>query len=244
MFVFVRKTACLVIMLLAVTFFSALQAWGGGGKDAGSNEHVCKAVRDFIFSHAPWDARQIKIARIHANQQVSLPPGKVSLKVIAPKHTDLLGPVVFQVQLEVDGRLVKTVKVQADIEVWANVLLTAKPLGRGQPLREADIKSESMNLARVPADAVLEPGQVLGMRADRPINAGTVLRSSQFNLPPMVRKGDVIQLVIESDQLKITTRGIAQQDGSRGQNIKVKNMRSDKIIYARVLDHDTAVVNF
>jgi flagellar basal body P-ring formation protein FlgA len=214
------------------------------GHESVSGEQIGAAVLRFIEKHAPWQAEQMKIRPIQYNQDHRVPPGKVSLQVIAPKHVDWLGAVPFRVNLLVDGNIVQRTSVSAYIEVWQDVVLAAKPLGRNQPITMADLRMETMNIARVPANAIFCMDQVVGQRANRPIAINSVLRSDQVVLPPVVRRGDVVQLLAESAMLRITTQAIAQENGGVGETIRVINVRSKKNVHAQVVDAQTVRVEF
>ncbi len=209
-----------------------------------SSKQIRSAVRQFIQAHAPWGEKQLNIRSIYCNQDLRLPPGRISLNVSAPKHTDWMGAVPFLVHVAVNGQTVKKISVPANIEVWSQVVVAAKPLGRNEPVSRSDIRTERMNLARVPADAVLNAEQVLGRRTNRAIAANSIMRNDQVELPPAVRRGDVIQMLAESGNLKISTRGIAKEDGRPGERIRVSNLRSHKIVYGQVIDARTARVEF
>ncbi len=207
-------------------------------------ETISAAVVEFIERHAPWEREQIKIRPIRYRQSHQLPPGKVSLMVTAPRHTDWLGAIPFKVSINVDGRLVKRTSVPAYIEVWQDVVLTARPLGKNQPVTARDIQVKMMNLARVPSKSVFDPNQVIGKRSSRTIAVNTILRSDQVHEPLMVRKGDVVQVFAESKVLRITTQAMAKEDGVFGDNIQVMNIRSRKNFFARVVDAQTVKIEF
>ncbi len=209
-----------------------------------SDAEIRAAVEAYIQTHAPWKAEQMKLRPIGYNQSHKLPPGKVSLQVVAPKHTDWLGAVPFQVRLLVDGQAVKRTSVSAYIEVWQEVVLAAKPLGHNQPIRREDLELQSMNMAGVPANAIVSLDQVIGRRANRAIAVNSILRADQVDLPPIVRKGDVVQVLAESAQLKITTQAVAQENGGVGQKIQVMNVASKKNVHARIVDAQTVKVDF
>lgn len=209
-----------------------------------SSESIRSAVVEFIERHAPWDADQMKIRPIHYKQSHQLPPGDVALQVTAPKHTDWLGAVPFKVNLLVDGHLVQRTSVPAYIEVWQDVVLTAKPLGRNQPITSGDIQTQKMNLARVPAKAVVRPDQAIGKRANRSIAVNSILRTDQIEDPLMVRKGDIVQVLAESQALRIATQAVAKENGALGDNIQVMNLQSKKNIFAQVVDAQTVKVDF
>jgi flagellar basal body P-ring formation protein FlgA len=214
------------------------------GETVVASAAVNAAVKAYIIRHAPWKPDQLKITRMTFDQELMVPAGKIEFRVKAPKHTDWLGPVPFRVHILVDGR--DTVKVQAPatLEVWSDVVLTVKPLGKYQPIEADDIVVKKMNLARVPANAVVRADRVLGLRARHNIAANCVLRSNQIESPPVVMRGDVVQMIAESALLKVAAKGMAKENGAAGDRIRVMNLRSKRIIHALVLDDQTVRVEF
>jgi flagella basal body P-ring formation protein FlgA len=164
--------------------------------------------------------------------------------VTPPKHTDWIGAIPFRVDALVDGRLVRRLSVSTHIEVWSDVYVTAKPLGRNQPIRPSDIKVKRMNLSRTPSNAVLHKDQILGKRTKRAIAINAILTTSQIEMPPVIRKGDVVQLIAEGPLLKVTTRGVAKEKGGIGERIRVVNLNSKRIVHAQIVNHSTVRVNF
>jgi flagella basal body P-ring formation protein FlgA len=70
----------------------------------------------------------------------------------------------------------------------------------------------------------------------------TILSSDRVEIPPLIRKGDVVQLVAESPSLKVVTRGMAKEKGGLGDRIRVENLSSKKSVYARIVDASTVRV--
>lgn len=214
------------------------------GHQSVTAEQITKAVHAFIVKHAPWSVEQMTIRPIQYAQSHRVPPGKVALQVIPSRHADWLGAMPFRVNIMVDGHAVQRTSVPAYIEVWQEVVLAAKPLGRNQPITRDDVKIETMNIARIPASAIMRLDQVLGRRANRPIAVNSVLRNDQVDLPPIIRRGDVVQVLAESETLRVTTQAVAQENGGLGETIRVMNMRSRKNIHAQVVDAQTVRVEF
>jgi flagella basal body P-ring formation protein FlgA len=202
------------------------------------------AVKRYIVQHAPWDAGQLTIKKIKFNRPVRVPTGKIALQVTAPRHTDWLGGIPFSVGVAVNGKKVSVITVPVNIEVWSDVILTAKPLGRFQPIGYDDLQIKKMDLARVPSSAIVDLDQVVGSRTRRSIAANCILRKDHVEIPPVVKRGDVVSVVAESAHLKISAKGRAKENGSVGDRIKVVNLRSKKVIYALVVDDRTVRVDF
>ena len=209
-----------------------------------SAQQIRAAVTQYIHQNAPWRSDQLKIRHVKFDRPVTVSGGAIALAVQPPKHTDWLGPVPFTVKVMVNGTVAGKVTVPANIEAWNDVVLVAKPLGKYQTIEPKHIRIEKMNLARVPANAVFAADQAVGARTNRSIAANTILRSDQVESPPLVERGDVVQVVAESKRMKISIQALAREDGARGEVIRVKNLRSKKTIYAKVVDSQTVRVEF
>jgi flagella basal body P-ring formation protein FlgA len=209
-----------------------------------SAKRIRQAVKNYVLQNAPWDANQLKIREIKISHGVTVSKGKLSLQVQSPKHTDWLGSVPMTVFVLVDGQIVKKVTVQATIEVWSDVVLAARPLGKYQIIEPENTRIDKMNLARVPSNAILNQNEVLGSRTNRNIAANSILRSDQIELPPIVKRGDLVQVIAESNRMKISIQALAKQNGAKGELIRVQNLKSKKTIYAQVVDGQTLQVDF
>ncbi len=209
-----------------------------------SSRRIRDAVEGHILANAPWDADQMKIRQIAYSQDVTVAQGQLSLRVQSPKHIDWLGSIPFTVLITVDGTIAKKVTVPATIEVWSDVVVLAKPLGKYQTIEAHHTRIEKMNLARVPSNAVLNIDQAIGSRTNRNIVANSILRNDQIELPPVVKRGDVVQVVAESKRMKISIQAMARENGAVGKVIRVQNLRSKKTIYAQVVDSQTVQVDF
>lgn len=233
---------CWVVLMLGwSTAFAAASRQDGQIIDP---ETIREAVKAYILRNAPWDSKQMQIKEIRFKHPVQVPSGRITLRVAAPKHTDWIGATPFTVHVWVQGQRMKKLTIPALIEVWSDVVVSAKPLGKYQPIERDDIRIQRMNLARVPSNAVVQLEQALGRRANRHIAPDCILRRDQVELPPVVKRGDIVQVVAETPALKISIKGMAKQDGAKGDRIKVINLRSKKAIYAQVIDSQTVSVEF
>jgi flagella basal body P-ring formation protein FlgA len=86
--------------------------------------------------------------------------------------------------------------------------------------------------------------EVVGKRALRLINTNEVLRIDLVEMPPVVKRNDIVTLVAEKGLLRITAKGEVKENGRRGERIRVINLDSNKEIYARVIDANTVRVEF
>ena len=207
-------------------------------------EELKQIVSDFILQNISTDSKTVRIKEIRVPQNVILPKGRVAYKVAVPRSSELMGKCSIAVDFSVNGHPQKKVWATATIEILGPVVVTRKPLGRHKPITEEDIELQTMDLSDLPAAIVTDPETVLGKRTRRAIGAQTPLRADLIELPPLVKRGDLVVIVAESNGLKITTLGQVKKRGRLGERIPVINMDSKKILYGRVIDSNTVRVDF
>lgn len=101
-----------------------------------------------------------------------------------------------------------------------------------------------LDLANVPANVLCDPDAAIGKRTKKAIGAQTPLRANSVELPPLVKRGDLVTIIAESQSLKITTLGQVKKKGRKGERIPVINLDSKKILHAVVVDTNTVKVDF
>ena len=203
-----------------------------------------KIVADFITQNIPQEDKSVRIKEIKVAEKVVLSKGRIAYKVAAPGMRPLKGSCSVAVDFSVNGHFEKKVWATAKIEVWGSVVVTRKPLGRYKPITEDDIMLQTMDLTHLSSNVVTDPETVLGKRTKRAIGAQKPLRTDSIELPPLVKRGDLVVIVVQSKGLKITTRGLVKKKGRLGDRIPVVNVDSKKVLYARVIDSNTVQVDY
>ena len=203
-----------------------------------------KIVADFITQNIPQENKTVRIKAINVSERVVLSKGRIAYKVVAPDMRRLKGTCSIAVDFSVNGHFEKKVWATATVEVWGPVVVTRKPLGRYKPITEDDIMLQTLDLTHLSSNVVTDPEAVLGKRTKRAIGAQTPLRADSIELPPLVKRGDLVVIIAQSKGLKITTRGLVKKKGRLGDRIPVVNVDSKKVIYGRVIDSNTVQVDF
>jgi flagella basal body P-ring formation protein FlgA len=209
-----------------------------------SSEDIEKIVFDFIDKTLPYERNKVKINYIRVNNKIILPKGDITYKIVRPRKSELLGTTLLSVDFSVNGRFVKKAWVSVNIAVFTEVVVTKRPLGRYRLITEDDIHLVSMNLAELSSSVITSREEVVGKRTRRAIDSDVVLRPDLVELPPLVKRGDIVLIIAESDGLKITALGKIKEKGRKGDMVKVENVDSNKRIYARVLDSSSVKVDF
>jgi flagella basal body P-ring formation protein FlgA len=209
-----------------------------------SREKIKVLVSDYITKNLLAGLPDARVQDIRVAEEIELPGGNITYTVNPTHNADTMGKIQFIINFDVNGKFFKRVWATATVEVFSDVVVTQKPLGRHKPITEDDIAVQKMDLANLPADVIIDPEAVLGKRTKRAIGAQTVLRQNLVEFPPLVRRGDVVVIIVETEGLKATALGEVKKKGRIGERIPVINFDSKKILHARVVDANTVKVDF
>ena len=197
------------------------------------------------FQKALGDERKtVKIREIQGIDPMMVPPGDLSWEVKAPLQFSQGGHIPVSLILWAEGQKVREVRAQARLEVFAEVVVAKNSLRRHQIVEEKDVHLVNRNITQQAADVATDLGEVLGKRVNLSVNTQEVLRKSMVEVPPLVKRGDRVTLVVENVHFKITCMGEVKEEGRGGDRIKVTNISSKREVYGRVLDSQTVLVDF
>ncbi len=205
-------------------------------------DKIKSLVADYISQNILNDLGDARIQEIQVNENLKLPVGRISYSVEPSRNSERMGKIPFIVNFEVNGNFYKRVWAVAAVEIFADIVVTKKPLGRHKPITEDDIEIRRMDLAQLPSDVITDPATILGQRTRRAIGSNTVLRPNLVEFPPLLKRGDIVVIIAETAGLKITALGQVKKKGRLGERIPVVNFDSKKVLYARVLDSNTVKV--
>lgn len=127
--------------------------------------------------------------------------------------------------------LFTSVEIVASKQVW----VLKKPIRRGEILRRTHLTLAKRNLADLRRGYLLEPDGVVNKEAKYNLARGTAVSLSIFVEPTVVQRGDKVFIEAKTPYFAISMHGIALSDGKKGENIRVKNVDSKRVIQATVV---------
>jgi flagellar basal body P-ring formation protein FlgA len=204
-------------------------------------EQVEEILRAYIRQHG---GEGVRIKEIRVSDTLVLPQGPVTTRVLAPKSTELVGTVPLTVTFKVEGDAERRVSATVSLERLIKVVVARRPLGRLKPIDPEDVEVRAVDAAGLAFDCLTDLQTVIGKRTRRLVESGAVLRPDMVESPPLVKSGDRVRIVAETEGLRIAAFGQVKQHGAQGEMIPVVNLDSNKVVYARVLDAKTVKIEF
>ena len=111
------------------------------------------------------------------------------------------------------------------------VLVAAVPLQRGMSLTAAHVRLAEVDTSGMPVNVLEQASQVLHAEVVRDVRPDTPLRSQDIRPTILVKRGQMVLMSIGQAQgFQISARVEAQQDGRYGEQIKLKNRDSGRML--------------
>jgi flagella basal body P-ring formation protein FlgA len=172
---------------------------------------------------------------------VRIPAGDYEARVSTASH-GRAGRRRFDVQLVREGAVLATVPVTARTEARGSVVVAKQPLPRGAVLGPNDLTVVERYARDVPDDALTAPEQAIGMETKVALAAEAPLPRTALAPPVVVKKGDVVTMIVETAAMKLTVLGEALEPGAVGAAIKVINRSSKQAVAGKVIDNGVVLV--
>lgn len=197
-----RLSLCALVLAVPATVLTV------GLDDVGA---VRAAIATSVSSRLGGDAR-VNVEVLH-----TAPDTVGAVAASAMPGTRFGSPARFLLTLA-DGRRVSAVaKVTADVRH----LVAARDLARDEELTADVVEWRDGPLDGQLLESLPTQAQVLGTRARRPIVRGEVITATIVKVPPAVRAGDPVTLVIRIGSMEVRGTGRAVSSGAVGDVIRV-----------------------
>ncbi len=171
----------------------------------------------------------------------------LNIKTIPEKSLDCFGPIEFQLagrglndtRLKLGRNALQIIcesynpwqlTLPFDLIAYDKVAYAAKTVNKGQIITAEIVEWREVNTKTISPQQITMLSQVIGNRAKYIIPAGRKLFLRQLQPPKTVLAGDEVILRAETLGISVKIPGEALMDGSTGEQIRVRNKQSNKVV--------------
>ena len=127
-------------------------------------------------------------------------------------------------------------QLRAIADEWRLMPVATKPLKKGEVVKAEDVKLERINGTAAGRDSIEQIGDLVGRSLVKDVGQGEMFRAGAVVVPPVIASGSRVTMIYRQGRLEATAIGTALETGAEGQEIKVRNESSGKVIEARVVE--------
>lgn len=121
---------------------------------------------------------------------------------------------------------------------------TTTPINRGQVINQSNTDVGEVDISTLRGDVFTLKKPPYGLIASRNLRINTFITDDLTNQPTLVKKGDLVLITASSGTIIVRMNGVALENGVKGQQIRVKNTSSERIIYGKVVTDSEVLVNY
>ena len=145
------------------------------------------------------------------------------------------GRLPVELNLIVDNQSVRRQRIFVSIDLFATAWTTSRDLEAGSVITQDDIKQNKLASRLIKRDVITDPKLAIGSITKRSLPLGSPLKKGDLTIPKLVNRGALITLVFNKGGISLSAEGEALGDGRRGDIVRVKNLKSKKIVSGRVI---------
>jgi flagella basal body P-ring formation protein FlgA len=187
-------------------------------------------VEDYLATTQTEGRYEIQVNQLDPRLRMPLCDKDLTATLESPAQP--LGRVTVRVRC--DGTSPWTVFVPAQVHLFRNVVTTTRPLKRESILGEQDIALRERDVGLLNQGYLTSLEQALGQKLIRSTVIDQVLTPVHMEQAEVIRKGDHVVITARSGTLSVRMPGEALTKGSFGEQIRVRNLNSTRVVKARV----------
>jgi len=200
-----------------------------------SAEEIRTKVTHFVEGTKFWPQGAFRLVFPLTIRDGVFPYDGVTLEVQGRPHDDFIGETTVSLRYLWNGRCVKEEQIPITIEVLFPIVLAAAPIAKGKEITAEDLMVVKRWMRRFPTGLVTSPEEAKGKTSAITLRKGSEIRKEYLREPLLVRRGEMVRIVVECKNLFLTASGISEEDGWANKVIRIKNPSSQKVIYGRVV---------
>ncbi len=189
-----------------------------------------QAVSDYLQRSGIEGRYEIEISRLDPRLRMPLCDKELTTSLESPAQP--LGRVTLRVRC--DGSAPWTVFVPGQVSLYREVVVARRPLKRDSVLSEMDVALAERDVGLLNQGYLNALKQAIGKKLTRPLLPDQILAPLHVEQAEVVHRGEHVVISALSGGISVRMPGEALSDGGMGQQIKVRNLSSQRVIRARV----------
>jgi flagellar basal body P-ring formation protein FlgA len=196
----------------------------------------------YAYLSATLDAQeadyQIEIQNIDSRLKLKKCPSNIEIKSTLAHIKPGKNTLIMQCVGSTPWRVFMTARVK----LFSYAVVSKHPLNKGHLIKESDLKLEKIQLTQLRSSHLSDIKQATNQVLKKRINRHEVVSVNNLSKPIIIKKGETITIVAKNNGFQISMKGVALMAGSKGDKIKVKNIKTKKVIQGIVFDAQTVKV--
>ena len=187
-------------------------------------------VEDYLATSQTEGRYEIQVNQLDPRLRMPMCDKELTATLESPAKP--LGRVTVKVRCE--GTSPWTVFVPAQVRLFRDVVTTTRPLKRAGVIEPVDVMLRERDISLISQGYFTSMDQAIGQKLTRPTVTDQVLTQVHLEQAEVITKGDQVVITARSGTLSVRMPGEALSNGGLREQIRVKNLNSQRVIKAQV----------
>lgn len=175
-------------------------------------------------------------------QDLVIPSGVVEVGLTSPLSGGLRSRVLLRFEVKVNDQSVFKADMPAEIKVFREVLVSNRRLDRKELLSADDLNMERWDILKLRDEPIDPLTDLSALQVYYSVMKGTILTERHVRLIPVVARGDVVVGRLKHGLMEINLQVEVMDEAAPGQNVRVRNIKSKKLLTGIVLNENTILL--
>ncbi len=173
---------------------------------------------------------------------IPVPEEPLTVRVLELPVAGVTPNFILRFELRTERETIGTFQVPLRAKLWREVWVARTSQPRGRLLRDANLTTERRDVLLL-RDALASVDVTnSGLELAENLSTGAPLLLRSVRVRPVVRRGKLVDAIVQDGPLLITVKAEALEDGLPGQTIRVRNAKSRREFHAKVENEQTVIV--
>ena len=187
---------------------------------------------------------ELKLTLAQPWKVLKLPAEDFAVTISETPINGINGTFLIRAKITSGGDLVSDLQIPLRAQLWQEVWTAASRLERGQALDRSLLSTAKVDVLREQQPPLLAEVDPSTLEVAQTVNASRPLTRRDVIERPLIRRGQVVEVVAQQGLLAISMKALALESGAGGELIKLRNLESRKEFSAQILNESKVRVHF
>ncbi len=226
---------------LALMLFCLGLTQQSAAREFHSLDDIAATARAYVIAQLSDDNESIEVTSGQIDKRLRLSPCSKPLQAFSPGYEARRGLSTVGVRCEDDQPW--SLYVPVTVKIYKEVAVLKKSVARNEPLSMEHIEFEKTNVNRLSSGYFTHMEELKGKILTQNLPSGTILTQHLVKSPMAVKRGQLVTLIARNDVIEVRAEGKALSRGAVGERIRVKNLKTDRIIEGVIVNNHLINVN-
>lgn len=205
-------------------------------------EEITGMITGELQREAVRDRGELEVHCAGGWTPIAVPNEALTVRIVNLPPNGLASSCMIRFELRCGNEVLGNWPFPLQAHLWHDVWVAQTALHRGDRAQVSGLAREKRDLLMVREAYMGDSIDDLSLELTENILAGAPLLNRSLRVRPVVRRGKMVDAVVQAGALTITVKAQALEDGLAGQSIRLRNSKSGREFHGKVQNEDTIEV--